>query len=180
MSAGVQAWVRAREPKRGNSSFHVNRTKVPVTDSPSDQIAFLQRTVGNREVERLLKSGMSHAHLASGLSATRPIFQESVTTVPAGPLIETNLAGGQPKHSRSVAFGEMATLPAIVQEVLRSPGEPLSPVTRAFMEPRFRQSFADVRLHTDAKAAESACSVNARAFTVGQDVVFGEKSICSP
>ena len=121
-----------------------------------------------------------HAHLASGLSATRPIFQESVTTVQAGPLIETNLAGGQPKHSRSVAFGEMATLPAIVQEVLRSPGEPLSPVTRAFMEPRFRQSFADVRLHTDAKAAESACSVNARAFTVGQDVVFGEKSICSP
>ena len=42
------------------------------------------------------------------------------------------------------------------------------------MEPRFRQSFADVRLHTDAKATESARSVNARAFTVGQNVVFGE------
>ena len=30
-----------------------------------------------------------------------------------------------------------------------------------------------VRLHTDTWAAEAAHAVNARAFTVGQDVVFG-------
>jgi hypothetical protein len=56
MSAGVQAGVRTREAKRLNSSFHVHGTNVPVlTHSPIDQINFLQRTVGNRGVKRLLR-----------------------------------------------------------------------------------------------------------------------------
>lgn len=62
--------------------------------------------------------------------------------------------------------------PPIVHEVLRSPGQPLDAATRAFMEPRFGHDFSDVRVHTDAKAAESARSVNALAYTVGRDVVF--------
>ncbi len=36
-----------------------------------------------------------------------------------------------------------------------------------------RYDFSQVRVHSDAKAAESARSVNARAYTVGHDVVFG-------
>ncbi len=64
-------------------------------------------------------------------------------------------------------------VPPIVHEVLRSPGQPLDAVTRAFMEPRFGHDFSGVRVHTDAKAAESARVVNALAYTVGWDVVFG-------
>jgi hypothetical protein len=45
--------------------------------------------------------------------------------------------------------------------------------TRAFFEPRFGRQFGDVRVHTDAKSAESARAVNARAYTVGRQVVFG-------
>jgi hypothetical protein len=41
------------------------------------------------------------------------------------------------------------------------------------MEPRFGQDFSEVRVHTDAKAEESARAVNALAYTVGRDVVFG-------
>jgi hypothetical protein len=41
------------------------------------------------------------------------------------------------------------------------------------MEPRFGRSFGQVRVHTDARAAESARAVNALAYTVGRDVVFG-------
>jgi hypothetical protein len=63
--------------------------------------------------------------------------------------------------------------PPIVHEVLRSPGQPLDPATRAFMEPRFGQDFSGVRVHTDAKAAESARAVNAKAYTAGKNVVFG-------
>jgi hypothetical protein len=63
--------------------------------------------------------------------------------------------------------------PPIVHEVLRSPGQPLDKATRAFMEPRFRSDFSGVRVHTDAKAVESAKAVNARAYTVGRNVVFG-------
>jgi peptidoglycan/xylan/chitin deacetylase (PgdA/CDA1 family) len=57
--------------------------------------------------------------------------------------------------------------------VLRSSGQPLDAVTRAYMEPRFGRDFSQVRVHTDAKAAESARVVNAQAYTVGQNVVFG-------
>ena len=41
------------------------------------------------------------------------------------------------------------------------------------MEARFGHDFSQVRIHADGKAAESAQAVNARAFTVGRDVVFG-------
>jgi len=63
-------------------------------------------------------------------------------------------------------------VPSIVHEVLHSPGQPLDVNTRAFMEPRFGHDFSSVRVHTDAKAAESARSVNALAYTVGRDVAF--------
>lgn len=73
----------------------------------------------------------------------------------------------------STSYAGPATAPPIVHEVLRSPGQLLDPQTRAFIEPRFRHDFSGVRVHTDAKAAESARAVNARAYTVGQHVVFG-------
>ena len=57
--------------------------------------------------------------------------------------------------------------------VLRSPGQALDLETRAFMEPRFGHDFSRVRVHTDAKAAESTRAMNARAYTIERDVVFG-------
>jgi hypothetical protein len=41
------------------------------------------------------------------------------------------------------------------------------------MEPFFGHDFARVRVHTDAKAARSARAINAMAYTVGQNLVFG-------
>jgi hypothetical protein len=64
-------------------------------------------------------------------------------------------------------------VPPIVQEVLNSPGQPLHPETRIFMESRFKHDFGQVRVHTDARAAESAQAVQAIAYTFGRSVVFG-------
>ncbi len=66
-----------------------------------------------------------------------------------------------------------AAIPPIVSEVLRSPGQSLDANTRAFFEPRFGHDFSNVRVHTDARAAESASAVQAHAYTVGRDMVFG-------
>src|SRR6185437_14377403 len=66
---------------------------------------------------------------------------------------------------------EMA--PPIVHDVLRSPGQPLDGATRSYFEPRFRHDFSSVRVHTDARAAESAQAVNAHAYTLGHHVAFG-------
>ncbi len=68
---------------------------------------------------------------------------------------------------------ESFTVPTIVHDVLRSPGRPLSPETRTFMESGFGHDFGRVRVHTDARAAESARAINALAYTVGRDIVFG-------
>jgi len=64
-------------------------------------------------------------------------------------------------------------VPSIVHDVLRSPGQPLDAATRAFMEPRFGHDFSGVRVHNDSQAADSARAVNALAYTVGRNVVFG-------
>ncbi|MCX6842240.1 MAG: DUF4157 domain-containing protein [candidate division WOR-3 bacterium] len=56
---------------------------------------------------------------------------------------------------------------------LRGGGRPLSESERAFFEPRLGRDFSRVRIHADRHAARAARAVNARAFTVGQDVVFG-------
>lgn len=57
-----------------------------------------------------------------------------------------------------------------------SSGQPLDGRTRAFMEPRFGDDFGLVRVHTDAWAAASARAMNALAYTVGHDIVFGAGS----
>lgn len=95
---------------------------------------------------------------AAGLDGERDLDRSKL---PSGPSLTGN---------RAQSIG----LPPVVQEVLRAPGQPLEPATRAFMESRFGHDFSRVRVHTDAKAAESARAVNARAYTVGRDVVFGE------
>ena len=64
-------------------------------------------------------------------------------------------------------------VPVTVHEVLRSPGQPLDPQTRAFMEPRFGHDFGNVRVHTDRLATRAAGAVGALAFTVSEDLVFG-------
>jgi len=56
--------------------------------------------------------------------------------------------------------------------MLRSPGQPLDAGTRAYMESRFGHDFAQVRVHTDTLAAESARMVDAIAYTIGRDVFF--------
>ncbi len=65
------------------------------------------------------------------------------------------------------------TAPPIVYDVLSGSGRPLDASVRLFMEPRFGHDFGNVRVHTGERAAESARSVNALAYTVGRDVVFG-------
>ncbi|HME31295.1 MAG TPA: DUF4157 domain-containing protein [Terriglobales bacterium] len=80
----------------------------------------------------------------------------------------------QKKKLQRRATGSGAeTAPSIVQDVLRSPGQPLDASTRSFFEPRFGSDFSKVRVHTDAEAADSARVVSALAYTVGPQIVFG-------
>ena len=62
--------------------------------------------------------------------------------------------------------------PAVDTVVSNGEGQPLDTTTRAFVEPRFGHDFSQVRIHADKQAGESAQTLNALAYTVGQNVVF--------
>lgn len=63
-------------------------------------------------------------------------------------------------------------VPPLVAQVVSSSGHPLDSATRSFMEPRFGHDFSRVRVHTDARASQSAQRINASAYTVGSDIAF--------
>ncbi|WP_437993259.1 eCIS core domain-containing protein [Sorangium sp. So ce145] len=77
--------------------------------------------------------------------------------------------GAEEGAARGAAHGAS---PDVVAEV-GSAGRPLDDATRSFMEPRFGFEFSRVRIHADERAAASARSLGAAAYTVGDHVVFG-------
>jgi len=103
-------------------------------------------------------------------------------------LAQRSLAGGEPAVLDSAAVthlqrraGNAGTASLLgdderspVLDVVGSGGSPLDGGVRAEMESSFGHDFGDVRIHTDSAASASATSVHAQAYTVGNDIVFGE------
>jgi hypothetical protein len=60
-------YAKIPETKRKNSPLRIQREKssLPIT-TPADRILFLQRTIGNQAVQRLIKSGTLQAKLKIG------------------------------------------------------------------------------------------------------------------
>ena len=66
-------------------------------------------------------------------------------------------------------------LPSAASDGFERGGQPLSQPLRARLEPLYRASFADVRIHNDAASHSAARGLNAQAFTVGQHLHFGAR-----
>jgi hypothetical protein len=64
-------------------------------------------------------------------------------------------------------------VPTSVDQILAGSGRPLEPALSRDMEQRFGYDFSRVRIHTGANAERSAREVDAHAYTVGRDIVFG-------
>lgn len=88
--------------------------------------------------------------------------------------------GEEEEEERIRPKGKAGTAPQIVPGVahdihhFKGIGQALPASERAFFEPRFGKDFSSVRVHTDDCAARTAQSINARAFTLGNNVVFGQ------
>src|SRR5262249_7663716 len=61
---------------------------------------------------------------------------------------------------------------AEVESVVASPGRPLDPETRRYMESHIGFDFGKVRVHTDDRAPRSARGLGPNAYTLGNHVVF--------
>lgn len=85
--------------------------------------------------------------------------------------------GRAPPHIQRLAnlAGPAAGIaaPASVDRVLAEPGRPLQAALRRDMEQRFGHDFSRVRVHSGPAAEQSAREVNATAYTVGPNIVFG-------
>lgn len=96
---------------------------------------------------------------------------EQVLTAPAAYAVSSATPHIQRYTEPSAA--EKSTLPASVDRVLASAGEPLESTLQHDMASRFGHDFSQVRVHADSAAEQSARDVNARAYTVGHQLVFG-------
>jgi hypothetical protein len=128
----------------------------------------LQESLGNQGLLGLLAAGRLQTKLA--VNQPGDVYEQEADRV-----AQEVTSGSAPPAVQRKAAGESgpATAPPAVNEALGSSGQPLDPATRASLEPRFGRSFEDVRVHTGERATEATGSIEARAFTVGRDVVFG-------
>jgi len=137
----------------------------------------VQTAYGNQATLRLLNSPQQSARMTPLRPSQGVMLQRKCacggSSESEGECAECKARSEETLWRSAVNPAAPATVPPIVHDVLNSPGQPLEASTRAFMEPRFGHDFSQVRMHTDAKAAESARAVNALAYTVGSNVVFG-------
>ncbi|WP_158593382.1 DUF4157 domain-containing protein [Nitrosovibrio sp. Nv6] len=96
---------------------------------------------------------------------------DQVLSMPANPPVGTS----PPRVQRFTGpvSTETDVAPPSVDRVLASLGQPLEPALRQNMEQRFGYDFSGVRVHSGSAAEQSARDVNASAYTVGHNVVFG-------
>ena len=123
-----------------------------------------------------LPQGQASRHASVSRSGTRGVMRRcgGVPCNCSGPEEETRLKGTiRRTHSTSGSARDGGSVPKAVTEALASPGRSLTGVVRRRMEGFFGHPLGHVRIHEGPLAAGAATSVNARAFAVGRDIVFG-------
>jgi hypothetical protein len=170
---------------------------ISVSELPNaNELLRIPRLAGNMAMQRLLRDGALRAKLTVG--APNDIHEQEADRVADTVLSPSPAAVAQRKcgcGGSASNSGEVCASCADAQKIQAKPngsnqqntpttgilggngfgrGRPLDSEIRSFMETRFNRDFCDVRVHTDTQAAATAASINARAFTLNNDVVFAE------
>src|SRR5260370_5210083 len=182
-------WSRRESPKR--ESARLSSTTKPTVESLKRSSANplwrqlatrvqAKRTVNNwgdvyeqeadRVADRVMRTPMHESlysiHPAGSLQ--RKCICEAGAT---GPVCEEEKEGTVQRSVGHTFDSQGISVPNSFLDTL-GPGQPLATATATSMENRFGQDFRRVRVHTDARAAESAGKVNALAYTVGEHIGF--------
>lgn len=83
--------------------------------------------------------------------------------------------GNAPPHIQRLASqpAHAEAMPEVVNRVFAGTGRPMGQALRQDMEQRFSHDFSRVRVHSHPMAEQSARELNARAYTLGRNIVFG-------
>jgi len=159
--------------------FSPDRTSRPQASSPLTDLPLLPGTIQPKLVVGQANDSLEHeADRVADQVMRMPVVEFS--PAPASPQITRKCEKCEEEDKtktlrpRRDPADETATYqaPPVVASVLCSPGQPLERGARAFMEPRFGHSFADIRVHADAAAGESARAIGALAYASGTHIVF--------
>jgi uncharacterized protein DUF4157 len=189
----VNKQEQERGPSQPGGKAHHSPKPNDKGNSALRPLSQLQKTAGNKALSKLLEAGAIKPKLrisqpgdADEVEADR--VAEQVTSehpaagtessAPAMPSITATHSGSL--HREGSSAGIASAPEDLLQNI--GTGRALDPAVRKSMESRFGQDFSAVRIHNDSRAAESARSVNARAFTLGGDIVFdsGEYAPSNP
>jgi hypothetical protein len=88
--------------------------------------------------------------------------------------IQRKCASCEKEENAQRKENENTEAPDIVDHAIHSGGSPMDDDTQSFMENRFGYDFGHVKIHNDSLAASSAQSINALAYTSGNDIVFNQ------
>jgi len=135
-------------------------------EGPGDEVTFGGVAPIQRKISDLVGREPIQRQPESPFSIDDGLLTEDEGTADGGAdRLQTKAApGARPAVAPDVAAGIRA---------LRVQGAPLDAPLRSFMESRFNHDFGRVRVHTGSTATAVAQRINARAFTVGRDIVFG-------
>ena len=145
----------------------VNRPAQPVPAAAAKVV----ETVAAARVQRQSLRVSSPADAAEG--EARRIARQ-VVTLPAAATMAVAHAFSTPRsvHRASLPSAPQRAPPMPARAQPAAGGQPLSAEVRQFIEPRFGADFSAVRIHTDARAAQLNEQLQARAFTVGNQIHF--------
>ena len=166
--AAVPMFAPGEDARAGSSAFSrialQRKLAVGAVDDPLE-----------READRVADKLMRTPHPAAAVTASgAPVLRRKCSCQGSGEHCAACSAKQEEVLQRKATNAAMPTeVPPIIHEVLRSPGQPLDPAMRAFFEPRLGYDLSRVRVHSSSAAQQSARDVNAQAYTVGHNMVFG-------
>lgn len=126
-----------------------------------------------------MRPARTHARPATVAAAARPAAETRVAGPGHSAASERSNAGwtafalGTEGNSTGALGGGASSANDSVRRAIETPGRPLHKALRRRMEGQFDASLGGVSVHTDARAAEAARALRARAFALGPHIVFG-------
>lgn len=173
MSAAVASRValtraaQATPPAPAARSSLLLQRKCACGASTAAHAASCDKCAGKNALQAQLAIGASNDPLereADGVA-------DAVLASPGRPSLQA--APPQIQRFAGTPGAQAGTAPPSVASVLASPGRSLDAPLQQDMGRRFDHDFSRVRIHADTAAARSAHDVDAHAYTVGQNIVFG-------
>ena len=161
---------KIKDKKEKSTSFHTNQSQQKDYD-----IGNLLRDIGNQEIQSFFESGSIQAKL--NISRPEDIYEQEADRI-AKNIVNTDTSRKAKINHKKPRSGTKNISVNSNSELkikgLKGKGNPLNKSIREYFEPRFGVDLGNVKIHTDSNANQLANSINAKAFTFGNDIVFGK------